>query len=258
MSTVFDIISHVETAAVGQEPSFLDYLKLRNQDFRQYIKACVMEINSDFYEVTTPKAPLDITITLTSAGKTSYTTYSKLSCGGRMSPSITLENKHILVHKPTASIRELPDWWRNVYANNLKEYPAKLEVIPALKPDSSFPTSILVPLSDTDHNERTRCASYLRYFMDNTSVASRRGFYEHIKSTFHTFHIKRLSMYYYHASFWGDNLKAETWQMNDPHNIHCLISSNSAPIWYGKMELHETVFGLPSLETSGDKARKES
>ena len=249
MSTVFDIISHVETAAVGQEPAFVDYLKLRSQDLRQYIKACVMDIHSDFYEVTTPKAPLDITITLTSAGKSSYTTLSKLSCGGRMAPTITVENKHILVHKPTASIRELPDWWKKLYANDLTNHRPKLEVIPATKPDFSFPTSVLVPLSDTDHNERTRCASYLRYFMDNTSVASRTGFYEHIKSTFHSFHIKRLSMYYYHASFWGDDLKAETWQMNDPHNIHCLISRSSAPIWYGKMELHESVFGLPSLET---------
>lgn len=250
MATVFDIISNVETAAVGLEHSFLDYTTLRRQDFRHYIKACVMEINSSFYEMTTPKAPLDIRIKLSSIGKTSFTTFSELSCGGKMSPSITMENVHCLVHKPTASIHELPQWWIDRFSPNLKNPNAKLEVTPAIKPSSSFPTSVLVPLSDTDHNERTRCASYLRYFMDNTSVASRKAVYEHIKSTFHEFHIKRLSMYYYRASFWGDTLQAETWQIDSPLKIHCLISSNSAPIWYGKMELHEKVFGLPSLKTN--------
>lgn len=254
MSTVFDIISHVETAAVGQEPSFLDYLKLRSQDFRQYIKACVMEINSDFYEALTPKAPLDITISLTCVGKSSYTTLSELSCGGKMEPSIRVQNKHILVHKPTANIQELPDWWKKRYSNKLNYLTPRFEIVPVDKPRNTFPTSVLVPLSDTDHNERTRCASYLRYFMDNTSVASRRGFYKHIRSAFDTFHIKTLSMYYYRATFWGDSLKSETWQMDydSPHNIHCLISSNSAPIWYGKMELHDSVFGLPAFETNGD------
>lgn len=257
MATVFDIISHVETAAVGLEPSFLDYMSLRRQDFRHYIKACMMEINSSFYEMTTPKAPLDIRIKLASIGKTSFTTFSELSSGGKMSPSITLENVHCLVHKPTASIHELPEWWKDRFSASLINPAPKLEVTPAIKPSSSFPTSVLIPLSDTDHNERTRCASYLRYFMDNTSVASRRAFYEHIKSTFHEFHIKRLSMYYYQASFWGDTLTTDTWQTDDPLDIHCMITNNSAPVWYGKMELHERVFGLPSLKTNGNNAEKK-
>ena len=252
MATVFDIMSHVETAAVGKPPdSFIDYLTLRHHGLRHYIKACVMEVNSNFYEMTTPKAPLDIRLRLCSIGNASFTTLSELSCGGKMSPSITIENVHCLIHKPTARIHELPEWWKDKFSPILKNPTPKLEVTPATKPDTTFKTSILVPLSDTDHNERTRCASYLRYFMDNSSVGSQKSFYEHIKSSFHEFHIKRLSMYYYQASYWGDTLTAETWQRDKPREFHCLINNNSAPVWYGKMELHESVFGLPSLETNG-------
>ena len=251
MATMFDIMSQVETAAVGNEPnSFVDYLTLRRQHLRHYIKACMMEVNSNFYEMTTPKAPLDIRIRLCSIGNTSFTTFSQLFCGGKMSPSITMANKHCMVHKPTACIHELPEWWKNKFTPILESPSVQLEVTPEVKPNTSFPTSVFVPLSDTDHNERTRCASYLRYFMDNSSVASKKAFYEHIKSTFHEFHIKRLSLYYYRASSWGDTLSVETWQKDKPQEIHCLISNNSAPIWYGRMELHEKVFGLPSLETN--------
>jgi hypothetical protein len=105
-------------------------------------------------------------------------------------------------------------------------------------------------LTDTDHNERTRCASYLRYFTENTSVASRKELLKHIKSSFHEFHIKRLSMVYFGPTNWGDMLTSETWQDDRPLNIMCEICQDGSLKWFAEMELYNKVYGLPELETT--------
>ncbi|KAL4234946.1 hypothetical protein ACF0H5_006588 [Mactra antiquata] len=250
MVTVFDMMSHVETAALGNQKSFLDYLALRQKNLRIYVKACVMDIHSNFYETTTPKAPLDIQVKLTNIGNTTITTTNELYCGGKLNPSIRTRSVYALINKKTNEAESVPEWWRSRFSPLITSSENKLMVMPSKKVEPAHVNHVTIPLHDTDHNERTRCASYLRYFTENTSIASRKEKLKHIQSTFHEFHIKRMSMLYWGPTQWGDSLLSETWQENNPRTIMCQISKDNHPVWFGKMELHDSVFGLPDLETS--------
>ncbi|WAR11717.1 hypothetical protein MAR_025897 [Mya arenaria] len=249
MVRMFDIMSHVETAAFGNNPSFLDYIGMRQQNLRVFIKACVMEIDSLFYETTTPKAPLDSRVTLANVGNRTFTTLNELYCSGKLKPSIRTRSVYAVVNKKTGKIEELPEWWKSRFVPLQSKPNSKLIVDSEQKRDTIHSKTFMVPLNDTDHNERTRCASYLRYFTENISIASRNEALEHIKSSFHEFHIKKLEMLYYGATGWGDTLTSETWQTDNPLQINCQVSKEGIPMWFGKLELHEKVFGLPELET---------
>lgn len=259
MVTLFDMMSHVETASFGHQPAFLDYLTLRQNNIRVFVKACVMDISSDFYETTTPKAPLDVQVKLSDIGKTTFTTTNEVFCGGKLSPSVRTRSVYTLINKKTKQIEPIPDWWMNRFAPLLKSPPGsnKLYVSHSQKLDTTHMNCFTIPLSDTDHNERTRCASYLRYFNENTSIASRKELLKHIKSSFHEFYIKRLSMLYWGATGWGDMLTSETWQDDTPLSIMCHINKDGVPVWFGKMELYEKVYGMPDLETTKIKDTTE-
>lgn len=250
MVNVFDMMSHVETAAFGNQQSFLDYLAIRQKNLRIYVKACIMDINSNFYETTTPKAPLDIQVKLTDIGNTTITTTNELYCGGKLSPSIRTRSVYAIINKKTNQAEQVPDWWRNRFSPFISKSANKLHVMPLKKVEPTHLNHFTIPLSDTDHNERTRCASYMRYFTENTSIASRKEQLKHIKSTFREFHIKRMSMLYWGPTQWGDVLTSETWQQENPLTIFCQISKQGQPVWFGMMDLFESVFGLPDLETS--------
>jgi len=252
MVTMFDIMSHVETAAFGHEPSFLDYMAMRNQNLRIFVKASVMEIGSEFYETTTPKAPLGVNVRLLSIGNTTFTVLNELFCGGKLKPSIRTRSVYAVMNQKTGKVEATPEWWRNRFVRCVDvKQSNKLLVTPVQKKsESTHKSEITIPLGDTDHNERTRCSSYLRYFNENTSVASRKALLTHIQSTFHEFHVKRLSMLYFGPTYWGDTLTSETWQADKPLQIMCEISKNNVPVWFGNMELYDKVYGLPELETT--------
>ena len=252
MVTMFDMMSHVETASFGHERSFLDYLALRQQNLRVFVKCCVMDISSKFYETTTPKAPLDVQVKLSDIGNTTFTTTNELFCGGNLSPSIRTRSVYAFINKKTSKIEPVPDWWRNRFTHLVKPLMGNNRpfVTPKPKSDHSHINCFTIPLTDTDHNERTRCASYLRYFTENTSVASRKELLKHIKSSFHEFHIKKLSMVYFGPTNWGDMLTSETWQDDRPLNIMCEICKDGELKWFAEMELYNKVYGLPELETT--------
>lgn len=242
--TVFDMLSHVETAAYGHEYSFLDYRALRQQNLRTYVKACVMDIGSDFYETTTPKAPLDVCVKLTDIGHTTFTTVNEVFCGGRLKPSIRVRSVHGTVNKMRQAPEPLPEWWVNRFRPLLPTKNQKIFITPEAKIGKTHKNVVTVPLTDTDHNERTRCASYLKYFTENSSIALRKEALAHIKSSFNMFHTKRLNLLYMGPTKWGDILTSETWQGENKFNIYCSISKGDHQVWFGKMELFEDVFGL--------------
>lgn len=251
MVKIFDLMSHVETASFGHEPSFLDYIAVRQQNLRVFVKACVMDISSEFYETTTPKAPLDVHVKITDIGNTTFTTTNELFCGGNLKPSIRTRSVYAFTSKTTSQLEPVPDWWKNRFSSSVqKPGNNKPIVMYTKKMKPTHANSFTIPLSDTDHNERTRCAAYLRYFTENTSIAARKEMLKNIKSSFHEFYIKRLSMLYFGPTSWGDVLTSETWQDEQPLNIMCEISKKDKPVWFGRMELYEKVYGLPELETT--------
>ncbi|KAK3086632.1 hypothetical protein FSP39_021227, partial [Pinctada imbricata] len=243
---VFDMVNRVEHAAFFSHPSFLDYVHLYKQNYATIVKACRIDIKSDFYETVTPKAPLDVSIRLCHVGTSSFMTLGGIACGGSMSPHVTLQNTHTLIHrKENNRVEPLPEWWTNRFKVQPENLIKPTNVIQGTKPQETFQHVFGVPLGDTDSTQMTRCASYLRYFVENASVASKLGFYK-LGTNFHDFHIKQMSLLYIAPSYWGDSLMSETWEDKDDElSLHCMVSSHDhRPVWYAKMTLFSEVFGL--------------
>lgn len=246
---IFDMVNRIENAAFFNYESFLKYDKLNKSRHISFVKACKYEAKSTFYETTTPKTPLDVSIKLTGVGDSSFTTVSEVACGGDMKPSIRIKNLHTLVHIGERKKVALPRWWKEEFESILKEnkVTSLINVKPQLKPENTFHHEFSVPRHDTDYSSHTRCASYLRYFTENSSIASHRGFYRNINTSFHDFHIKKVTMLYVSPSCWGDSLVSETWEGDVPLTLHCQISKKDIPhdvVWYGEMEMFSEVFGL--------------
>nr|XP_022345394.1 uncharacterized protein LOC111137955 isoform X2 [Crassostrea virginica] len=246
---IFDMVNRIENAAFFNEESFLKYDHLYKAKYISFVKACKYEAKSSFYETTTPKTPLDVSTKLVGVGDSSFTTVSEVACGGDLKPSIRIKNLHTLVQIADRKKTALPQWWKKEFELLLEENKTTslLNVAPKLKPPHTFCHEFAVPLHDTDFTAHTRCASYLRYFVENSSLASHRGFFKNIKTSFHDFHIKKVTMLYVSPSCWGDSLVSETWEGEAPLTLHCQICKKDRPheiVWYGEMEMFSEVFGL--------------
>ncbi|XP_052831340.1 uncharacterized protein LOC106879066 isoform X1 [Octopus bimaculoides] len=243
---IYDMISRVEFASFfHHESSFLDYKFLLENNITTIIKAVRMDIRSGFFETTTPKAPLGISLKLSHINDNSLMTTCGMICGGKMKPSIIVKNVHAVVKADTAKSCNLPDWWLVKHKKNLtdpvKPYLIKPQEVPAETHNHVF----TVPLTDVDALSRTRCSSYVRYFAENASIASLKDFYPQISTKFHNYCISRMSMLYFGPTTWGDVLVSKTWEdATNPYTLHCNISKDSLLQWYGCFEFHPEIFGL--------------
>lgn len=239
------MINRVENAAFLNTASFLDYTSLNKQNLSTIVKACKVEVKKDFYETITPKAPLDVTAKLVHIGNTTFTTVCEMSCGGKMKPSVRIKNMHTLINTIRNEAEEIPDWWRHRFtSDDIEDAKQTLSVLPQQMPESAFLHPFAVPLSDTDISQRTRCSSYVRYFLEVASIASSREHFHNIKKNFHEFHIKSMHMLYFDSTFWGDALTSCCWEDKNPLRLHCNVHKAGRAMWYARMDLYSEVFGL--------------
>ena len=241
---VFDMINRVENAAFLNRPSFLDYEHLDKQNLTTIVKACILDISSDFYETITPKAPLDVEMKLGHIGNTTFTTVLSLMCGGKMKPSVRIKNMHTLINFHHNKVEELPEWWKNMFLTDaLKDKQYLINVAPKQLDGKAFTHHFCVPLSDTDIFQKTRCSSYLRYFVENASIASSREEFKVLKNNFHEFHVKKMKMLYFEPTCWGDELVSQCWEGEDL-KLHCQVLKEGRPVWYSEMQLFSEVYGF--------------
>lgn len=248
------MMNSVEAAAFYNHDSYLDHSSLLKQNYTTITKACIVEVKKDFYEVVTPKGPIEVSSRLTRIGKSSFNTSVELFCGGKMKPSVICKNVHTIINMHKQNVEEIPEWWKNRFEPEIEDEPDKVKkhevMVTALpRPAQTFLNAFSIPLSETDIMHITRCASYLQYFIENVSIASHRRFYKNLQSSFHEFHIKRVQLLYLQPSLWGDTLISESWEdEKNPLTLHCQISreQDRVPVWYGCMDLYPEVFGLKS------------
>ncbi|XP_041376315.1 uncharacterized protein LOC121388862 [Gigantopelta aegis] len=244
---LYDMMGRVEFASFFNEYPFLNYTTLYSLGLGSVTKAVNLEVRSHFYELTTPKSPLDMSMKLIHIGENSFTILTELRCGGRQRPSIKVKSLYVLFNRKDGSKQAVPDWWREHFSKHVSHSDGRpFFITPFEKPNQTYSHVFTVPLVDTDVRLRTRCASYVRYFLDNASVASYKDFYSNISTSFHEFHIKKLCMLYRAPSSWGDTLTAETWEdPDDLLTLHCEVSDKGHRRWYGSMSFHSEIFGLP-------------
>lgn len=196
-----------------------------------------------FYEVTTPKAPVQIKLNVIGIFDTSFTTSISATFGGRLKPSILIKNLNCLIHRESGLIEKVPEWWRTHFSNFLPALQEKPVVKdPPEHIQNTFSHHLTVPLSDTDTGGRTRHPMYMRYFFDNISIASNRGFYRKFPGALSDYCVHKMSMAYYDSTHWGDALTVETFESKEEEELrlHCFTCMNGQVKWYGCIEFFPT------------------
>lgn len=190
-----------------------------------------------------------VSLRLTGMMDTMYTIRSSATFGGRQKASIVMKSCNTLVHRESGLTEQIPDWWKMKFLRLLPEVPDNYR--PVQPPDSigkTFSHHVVVTLRDTDTSGRTRHASYIRYFLDNISIAANRGFYPNMANKLQDYYVMRISAVHFSPSVWGDSLVVETFQdLVDQLKLHCFVSKDGAIKWYGCLEYYEFMYE-PELE----------
>lgn len=179
---------------------------------------------------------------------TMYTVRSCVTFGGRQRASIMLKSCNSLVHRESGLTEQIPDWWRLKFLRLLPELPDNYR--PIQTPDSigkTFSHQVVVTLRDTDTSGRTLHSSYIRYFLDNISIAAYCSFYPTLVNI-QNYYAMRISVVHFTPSVSGDTLAVNTFQDSDNElKMHCFISKDGTIKWYGCLEYYE-VLVEPELE----------
>ena len=172
---------------------------------------------------------------------TMYTVRTSATFGGRQKASIMLRSCNSLVHRESGLKEKIPDWWRVKF---LRHLPGSHDIYRPIEPPDyvgkTFEHKIVVPLRDTDTSGRLHHPSFVKYFIDNISIAAHRNFFPTLTNRNLDFCIKRLSMVHLSPTVIGDELCVESFV--DPQYksmIHCLVSKDDTLTWYGCLEYYE-------------------
>ncbi|KAL8570496.1 hypothetical protein ACOMHN_034531 [Nucella lapillus] len=239
MWRLLNTIGRAEHAAFYNSDSFLKYTKLTAQGIASSSTEITMEIGRHFYEVTTPKSPVQVKLNLIGISDTSFTTCLSVMVGGRLRPSVQVKSLNVLRHRESGLLEQVPQWWRTHFSTYLPEHPEKPAVNdPPKEIGQTFVHHLTVPYSDTDTSGYTRHPPYLRYLFDNMSIAYHRNFYDKFTCDLAEYKVRKLSMISYGSSHFGDNLMVETFENHNEkeQRLHCLIGKNGVAVWYGCVE----------------------
>ncbi|RUS68668.1 hypothetical protein EGW08_023569 [Elysia chlorotica] len=250
LQRLMNIMGRVEHAAMYNTTNpFLDYQSLSRKGIGSYSKGLIMEIRRHFYETTTPKSPMQISLKLTGMMDTMYTIRTSATFGGRQKASIMMKSCNTLVHRESGLTEQIPDWFREKFLHLLPEIPDNYRPVePPNCIGKTFSHHVVVPLRDTDSSGRTRHPSYVRYFTDNISIAANKNFYPALANMLHDYYTMRLSVVHFSPSVWGDSLLVETFQdPKDELKLHCFVCKNGNINWYGCLEFYEVMF-QPEVE----------
>lgn len=238
---VYKMMTRVELAAFYNEIPYLDMTELNNKNIATVTKASRIEMRREFYDRTVAKAPLAVNLGLLHVGDTSFVTLTDFSCGGRMKPSVKVTNVHTFTDSNTNQVIPVPDWWRAKFDYNLQDHP------PVFDPSSMSPNArtrsclFTVPHSDTNAEGRTRCAAYMKYFLDAASIAAHQGFFDSITNSadIQNQPIRRINMLYTAASQWGDSLTTKTWEDVAKEEILCNVFRDEELLWAASLKYHK-------------------
>ena len=172
------------------------------------------------------------------------------SFGGRRRASIMVKSCNTLVHRESGLKENIPDWWKMKFITQLPDVHDNYRCIqPPNFVGKSYKYDLVVPLGDTDTSGRTRHASYVKYFIDNITIASHRNFFSILSTTIQDFIIKRLSMVHLSPTLIGDTLTVECFvDPQDEMMIHCFVSKDDLISWYGCLEYYQNTMEGPEFE----------
>ncbi|KAK7114232.1 uncharacterized protein [Littorina saxatilis] len=240
MWRLLNTIGRAEHAAFYNEESFLRYTKLHNQGIGTFSSEITMEFGRHFYEVTTPKSPMQVKLNVIGISDTSFTTCMSVMVGGRLKPSVQVKSLNVLRHRDSGLVEQVPDWFQMHFSNFLPRFPEKPAVTdPPEEIGQTFAHHLTVPFSDTDTSGNTRHPMYVRYLFDNMSIASHRFFYKKFTGDLDHLLVRKMSCISFGTTQFGDAVTVETFENpleEEELKLHCFVGKNGQIQWYGCIE----------------------
>ncbi|WAR06668.1 hypothetical protein MAR_022037 [Mya arenaria] len=175
-----------------------------------YILNLCMDIEEELYDANTPKYPLVLDSVLKYVKNSSRCVEKTLSHPDTNTRYATYREIDVNVDYATRKPTPLPNWWKaklNVPSDGERQQFS----IPAKPPSGTVCSPQRVSFSDTDDNQHTNFASYVKFCCD--------AFYENVVAgrygkeiNVYDCRLKRLEVTYHKDSELGDCLVIESWQ----------------------------------------------
>jgi acyl-CoA thioesterase FadM len=221
------------------EDTFVDnHVILR--DYLYFIASTRIDIDSRFYEETSPKYPLSITKTLDYLGKSSSAITSVLECPSQSFPYATCRIQTVLVNSKTRKPMPYPDWWREKYAPYIQG--GQPMIMPQLEKTGDIHRyTTKVSYSDIDAYLHTNWQSYVSFcmeaFYDNVLRHQNKSVNREIMGKC----LKSFEAGFRKESSMGDELDVYSWKSNEmEREIQFEIKHEEDVCLHAKMNYHET------------------
>ena len=190
--------------------SFLDIHKF-HKDFLFFTVSSRVEVNQNFYKLSSPKYPLTITTRLSHMGKTSFYLKSDLLSPVQKEPYATFTFMTVIVDPKTRLPTPGPDWWREKFGKPSHPVTPK-RMDPLQQPENPECLSLRVAYSDTDDNCHTNWTTYIRACYDAFMDSALRKTYRHVSEEEAHKGVKYLDITFKKESGIGDKLDVYSWE----------------------------------------------
>ena len=189
---------------------FRDYAAL-TEDRMTFLVTAMLEMKPELYDLSVPKAPLDIILQGGYVGNSSLNskTIVLTSTGQELISSV---NQIVSIDKATRRPLPLPDWWKKKYAEKAKSsQPLKFSKID--KPENVPVYTFKVARSDVDGNNHANWSVYVRCAFDAMYHFSKTRYLSSMPD-FDQLCVKRMELLYIGESFDDDVLQVNAWEDN--------------------------------------------
>ncbi|KAK3594293.1 hypothetical protein CHS0354_018983 [Potamilus streckersoni] len=194
--------------------TFRDYAKLTDGQLT-FLVASELVFTPDLYDYNVPKTPLIIKIQGGHIGNSSCNSVATMLSRDNKFLCSNI-NQVVLIDKDTRRPMPLPDWWKSKYSKSAEgKRPVRFEK--EVRPDKTSSFQIRIVWSDTDSNNHTNYASYVRYAIDAAHFISKQGEIDEIKDMLNN-GISKLEMLYLGESTEGDVLHIFMWARQSTQN----------------------------------------
>lgn len=217
--------------------TFRDYAAVTD-DRLTFLSSCELTMNRELYNLRVPKNSLIMNIESGYVGSSSVNTKAAIMTPADQKVLFTNINQVVSIDSSTRKPTPFPEWWRKKYSgfgeNHVSLIIPKFET----KPNAAS-CQLKVAWSDTDKNNHTNWASYLRFATDAAHHCSDDGFLPNFEANYKV-GIKNIQLRYAGESHEGDILDVAVWQDDDrPEILYVDIHKGTQSIFQTKIEFFQ-------------------
>ena len=204
-------------------------------------------IEQKFYQTTTPKYPLTLSVKLPHVGRTSFTASYSLESPGNGTYA-TMKILGVFVDKTTRKPTPVPQWWKEKYTNLIQpSHPPSVNALE--RPECSIGLPVTIAYSDTDENCHTTWPTYVRMCYDAFVNGVMKKAYKRINEEDVSRGVKKIELTFKKESIIGDELMVHSWETDrmDGRELAVEIRKGQSTCVQANMEFYKHAYDASKL-----------